>query len=82
MATKDISDELICRITAEIWSRRESGEHSLWLDNLLHESTGEPMKVCYCAMERAYNRGLIDCGVSLRGAWLTDKGQALLQSNL
>ncbi|AEY69526.1 hypothetical protein AH2_00015 [Burkholderia phage vB_BceS_AH2] len=78
MATKDIPDDLICRTVAEIWSRREAGEKGLWLNDLLHERTGEPMKVCYCAMERAYDRGLIECGVSLRGAWLTDKGKSML----
>ena len=78
MARKDISDELIVRTVAEIWSRREAGEKGLWLDDLLNFRTGEPMKVCYRAMERACDRGLIEYGMSLRGAWLTDKGKSML----
>lgn len=44
----------------------------------LAAQTGEPEKVCFRAMERAEARGLIECGVSLRTAWLTDAGEALL----
>ena len=33
------------------------------------------------AMERAYDHGLIECGVSLRTGWLTAKGEALLAEN-
>lgn len=32
--------------------------------------TNAPYKVCYRAMGRAYNKGLIDYGVSLRTAWV------------
>ena len=44
----------------------------------LASETGEPEKVCYRAMERADRRGLLDYGVSLRTAWLADKGRAVL----
>lgn len=40
---------------------------------------GCPEKVAYSAMERAYDRGLIEYGVSLRTGWITDKGIALFQ---
>ena len=36
---------------------------------------GCPEKVIYAAMERAYDRGLIEYGVSLRSGWLTDEGK-------
>ena len=45
---------------------------------ILMSETGESEKVCYKCMERAEQRGLLEYGVSLRTAWLTDKGEALL----
>jgi hypothetical protein len=78
MATKDISDELICRTVADMWSRRNAGEKGLLLDELLAERTGQPIKVCFRAMERACRRGLIEYGMWLQAAWLTDRGKALL----
>lgn len=38
----------------------------VWPSEFLAEWTGEPIKVCYAAVERAKKRGYIDCGVSLR----------------
>jgi hypothetical protein len=46
---------------------------------ILARVTGQPLKVCERAFERAEGRGLIDCGVSLRTAWPTPKGLALLE---
>lgn len=37
-----------------------------------------PEKVVYAAMERDYLRGYIDFGVSLRTAWVTEKGYEYL----
>jgi phosphoheptose isomerase len=48
-------------------------------DIALGTSTGAPSKVVMAAMERAYDRGLIAVGVSLRTAWPTPKGLALLE---
>jgi len=39
---------------------------------------GCPEKVIYAAMERTYDHGLIECGVSLRSGWLTEKGKEFL----
>jgi len=50
----------------------------VWPSEFLAEWTGEPIKVCYAAVERAKKRGYIDCGVSLRSGWLTDKGKELI----
>lgn len=71
MSTKDVSDEMVCRafMLAESAGR--------WPYELLAEWTGEPGKVCFRAMERAERRGLVECGVSLRAGWLTEKGKAL-----
>ena len=45
------------------------------LDETLMRETGAPLKVVWSALEREYDKGNIDCGTSLRGAWLTPKGQ-------
>jgi len=50
----------------------------MFADQLLVKWTGEPIKVCNRAMERAEDHGLIKSGVSLRTAWLTPKGKELL----
>lgn len=77
MAVKDISDEQVCRAYRDA---REGG-FSRWPYDLLEEWTGQPMKVCYRAMERAYRHELVEVGVSLRAAWLTDAGKALLEGS-
>jgi len=50
-----------------------------WPYEILQEVTGQPEKVCYKAMERADDRGLIDYGVSLRTGWITEEGMKLLK---
>lgn len=49
--------------------------------HLLIAHTGAPAKVALAAMDRAASRGLIDYGVSLRTAWPTPAGQALLTTD-
>ncbi len=75
MATKDITDRQVLEAYQKCKDISE-----LWPYHVLQLETGEPGKVCYRAMERAEDRGLIDCGVSLRTGWITDKGCKLLQS--
>lgn len=90
MATKDITDRQVCEAYAkyrvaldlELALRRRG----ICVDcpypyDLLMQVTGQCFKVCYRAMERAANRGLVECGVSLRTGWLTPKGRALLVPN-
>lgn len=72
MAVKDITDTQVCRAVAEYQSRGEPFPY-----DILHAQTGEPIKVCLRAMERAVGRDLIEYGVSLRTGWLTPKGQAV-----
>lgn len=49
--------------------------------DILVSISGQPEKVCFRAMERAADNGLIEYGVSLRSAWITDKGKDLLTAN-
>lgn len=76
MATKDISDKQV--LLAVLKSRLT--DFTPWPYEILAAETGECEKVCFRAMERADRRGLLDYGVSLRTAWLTDKGKALVAS--
>jgi len=82
VATKDISDRQVCEAYAEMGRQRQG---AVWryqtAEELLMQSTGQCLKVCLNAMQRAENRRLIDCGVSLRTGWLTDAGKALLNGD-
>lgn len=70
MATKDITDKQIVRAV-------DCGAHGLVTLEVLQNLTGEPEKVCIRALERAVKDGLIDYGVNITRAWLTEKGAAL-----
>lgn len=79
MATKDISDLQVLQAYEEMWKQRDSGGALReYPEQILQRVTGQPEKVCYRAMERALGRGYLDYGMWLRGAWITDKGKALL----
>ena len=45
---------------------------------IIQAETGAPEKVVYAAMQREDDRGMIEWGVSLRTAWLSDKGKQKL----
>ena len=76
MATKDISDIKVCEAIREYQLN-----NSIYADEILMKMTNQVRKVCIKAMERAENKDLIEYGVSLRTAWLTNKGLELLKSN-
>jgi hypothetical protein len=73
MARKDVTDRMV--VDAYNWGR-ELGIRPL---AFLKQTTGEPEKVCWRAMERAYDHGLIECGVSLDSGWITEKGMELIK---
>lgn len=77
MATKDITDRQVLEAYLNRPNNPRNGSMA-WPEQLLEMRTGQSLKVCYCAMERAARRELIDCGVSLRSGWITEKGLALL----
>src|SRR4051812_6262688 len=72
MATKHISDLQVCQAVRDM----KGGD--LDAEDILHERTGQPPKVCNAALERAYDRGYIDCGIRVGRSWLTVKGEQLL----
>jgi len=74
MSRSDITDKQVCQAFSEWMKNRNE-----FATAILHRMTGEPMKVCHSACERAVMRGFIDCGVSVRSGWLTEKGKELIQ---
>ncbi|HEY5581243.1 MAG TPA: hypothetical protein VIK56_08775 [Rhodoferax sp.] len=77
MATKDITDLQVLQAYDD---SKKTGYSIGWPEDLLQQRTGQPEKVCACAVERAVGRGLIDYGVTLRSGWLTEKGASLLSN--
>ncbi len=75
MSRKHVTDEMVCMAYLLAFD-----DNNKWPSDFLKESTGECEKVCFKAMERAYDKGYIECGVSLRSGWLTAKGVRLLKS--
>jgi len=47
---------------------------------LLMKEYGAHEKVAYSAMEREMNKGFIECGVSVRTAWVTPEGYEFLET--
>ncbi len=80
MARKDISDLQVCEAARDCHDQecRDEDGGILFATHVLAHRTGQPLKVCERAMERAEFRGYIDCGVSTRSGWPTDKGRKLL----
>lgn len=81
MSRKDISDRQVCEAYRDSARLRTPGGRvdGEWPYDLLAMSTGQAPKVCHAACERAYLRGFVDYGTSLRTGWLTDAGKALLE---
>lgn len=77
MSTKDITDKQVVEAYRDSIEKRNMTQQSCWPEDILHERTGEHVKVCLRAMERAERRGLIEYGVSLRSGWMTDAGVKL-----
>lgn len=81
MKRSDISDRLICEAIALSKKIREEGSDGaqiVWPHDLIMPWLDVPFAVVDAALNRAYERDLIECGVSLRSAWLTEKGRALI----
>ena len=77
MATKNITDKQVVLAYSE-YAKNHDSQPQKWPYNYLMEWTGECEKVCIKAMERAEERGYVDCDVSLRTGWITETGQSLI----
>lgn len=85
MARKHVSDYQVCLaywLCSSGRCRLSYGKGFLvpFPEEVLSIWTKQPQKVCYRAIERAFRRGLIDYGVSLRSGWLTEAGRAILSA--
>lgn len=78
MSRKHITDRQVVEAARDFHRDAES-PHRLFGTELLAARTRQPLKVCEAAYLRAYRRGLIVPGTSIRSAWPTEKGLALLQ---
>ena len=88
---RNITDGMVCRAVAKFTQRNRRHIAKYGLFNfqkklnfhfpyeVLSRATGESEKVRFRAMERAAAHGLIEYGVSLRTAWLTNKGEKLIE---
>lgn len=87
MARKDISDAQVVYASsiynARCWGSsiemQLRGDPRPFVNEILQQLTGEPIKVCDVAMRRAWTRGFIDWGVSMRTAFPTEEGLAMLE---
>ncbi len=77
MATKDVTDVQV--IEAILQAQKDWRWDAC---EVLMFRTKQCEKVCMAALERAYGRGLIECGVRLARGWVTPKGHALLESEI
>ncbi|MCK9569124.1 hypothetical protein M0R72_09295 [Candidatus Pacearchaeota archaeon] len=78
MATKDITDEMVCRAVAQCQKEQTGYDAGVLVSTCLIKQTGESTKVVWSAMNRAYHHGLIDYGVSIFLPWLTESGKQLI----
>lgn len=74
MTTKDIHTKTVLLACYKFHSGLDA--RAPW--KIIMDETGAPEKVVYSAMEREEKNGYLECGVSLRTAWLTDKGKSML----
>lgn len=75
MKRSDITDYDVCLAVREY--NNTMGDFPY---QTLAKKFGCDEKLAYAACERADDNGLIEYGVSLRTAWLTEKGAALLET--
>ncbi|MCX9004396.1 hypothetical protein NLN86_22470 [Citrobacter portucalensis] len=75
MATKDITDLMICQAVYQIHQNCvQPGSRFSATVSLLQKSTGEPKKVCQAAINRAIGSGLVEWGIHHSIGWLTKEG--------
>jgi hypothetical protein len=81
MATKDISDKQVVEAYLACDAHNTANPVDYWTtpQEILSEETGQPLKVCRAAIDRAFSRGYIHYEVSLLRGWVTEKGKELLK---
>jgi len=74
MKTADITDYAVL-----LAYQKSKADPDKFPESILMRELGAHPKVCAAACVRAFERGLIDYGVSLRTGWITDKGWRVLR---
>lgn len=80
---KDIPDDVVC-LACYLFHNIETEDslNSLGPYGMLCDAyPNYPEKVILSAMERSLNKGLIEYGINLRYAWVTDEGKKLIFTN-
>lgn len=72
MKRSDISTLTV--LSAALNAHRIKGSGKMTWEYILEE-TGAPLKIIYAAMDREDRAGYLEWGVSLRTAWLSEKGK-------
>lgn len=79
MATKGVTDVMICRAVYQIHQTGFLPSKRFYAAlSLLQETTGQSVKECQAAINRAINSGLVDWGIHNSIGWLTKDGIKLL----
>ena len=79
---KDITDYMVCKAYEIMQYQKEKSNWTQYdTAEIILQKTypTAPEKIIYAALERAYEHGLIEYGVSLRTGWLTSRGKKLLK---
>jgi helix-turn-helix protein len=69
-------DRDILRAVRTRWDRNTLARNDLWV----HEIIGQPEHLVERRMESLIDHGYLECGVSTRTAWLTDKGRSAVEA--
>lgn len=81
MATKDISNMVICRCVANMHEQDiKPGWRFQNVVEQLMRDTGESKKVCEASINRAIKAGLVEWGIHNSIGWLTENGIAYLKA--
>lgn len=82
LVNSKITDRLVCEaFVASQRYRKTHDEPWKWPYDYLMEWTGLSIDECEMAMEDACENDLVECGVSLRTGWLTERGKGLIDGN-
>jgi hypothetical protein len=76
MATKDITDEMVCKVVDDCY--KNHWEDNWKVVNLLSQQTGQPSSIVLDVMEEVYQRGLMNWVTGPNQAWLTEAGKQLI----
>lgn len=63
------------------YKKMEDTVRGKFVDEILMEEFNAPEKLVYSAINRDYDKGFIEFGVSIRSGWLTESGEKYLNEH-